>query len=125
MLGAPAGQVLDLLAAGDALRDDLGLGGRGLHCECQPAIAQGDRDIVVLALEAERARHPAAARVDLLDLEPRPAKRGDRRARPDERLLVAVAVQERLLTLRPERERQAPFALADQQLLEEDRLFRD
>src|SRR5262245_20529538 len=123
MLGAPPSQVLDLLAAGNTGRDDLGLGGRGLHRGRQPAITERDRDVVVLALEAERARHAAAARVDLLDLEPRPAKRGDRRARPDERLLVAVAVQERLLALRPERERQAPAALADQELLEEERLL--
>src|SRR5215467_14454008 len=64
MLGAPASQVLDLLAAGDARRDDLGLGGRGLHRGGQPAIAQGDRDIVVLALEAERERQAAAALAD-------------------------------------------------------------
>src|SRR5262245_15587681 len=116
MLGAPPRQVLDLLAAGDAGRDDLGLGGRGLHRGRQPAIAERDRDVVVLAFEAERARHAATARVDFLDLEPRPSKRCDRRTGPDQRLLVAVAVQERLLALGAERERQAAAALTDQEL---------
>ena len=70
MLGAPAGQVLDLLATRDARRDDLGVGGGRLHGRRQPAVAERDRDVVVLPLEAERAGHAAAARVDLAHLEP-------------------------------------------------------
>src|SRR5262245_18135500 len=125
MLGAPARQVLDLLAAGDAGRDDLGLGGRGLHRGRQPAIAERDGDVVVLALEAERSGHAAAAGVDLLDLEARPAKRRNRGRRADERLLVAMAVEQRLLALGAECQGQAAAALADQELLEQERLLRD
>ena len=65
VLGPATGQVLDLLAARDPGRDDLGLRRRGLHGRRQAAVAERDRDVVVLALEAERARHAAAAGVDL------------------------------------------------------------
>src|SRR5882672_6804498 len=116
--------MLDLLAAGDAGRDDLGVGGGGLHRGRQPQIAERDRDVVVLALEAERAGHAAAARVDLLDLESGPAKRRDRRRGPDERLLVTMPVEERLPALGAERERQPAAALADQEFLEQEGVAR-
>src|SRR5436309_1071975 len=96
MLGAAAREMLDLLTAGDTGGDDLRLRGGGLHRGREPTIAERDRDVVVLALEAERAGHAAAARVDFLDLESRPAKRRDRGRRADERLLVAVPVEQRL-----------------------------
>src|SRR5258706_1983618 len=102
MLGPPAGQVLDLLATGDAGRDDLRLGRRGLDGGRQPAVAERDRDIVVLALEAERAGHPAAARVDLRDLEAGPAERRDGRRPAHERLLVTEALDQRLSALSAE-----------------------
>src|SRR6516225_5389086 len=125
MLGAATCEMLDLLAAGDAGRHDLGLRGGGLDRRRQPPVAERDRDVVVLALEAERAGHAAAARVDLLDLEARPAERRDRRRRADERFLVAVAVQQRLLALRAKRELQTAATLANQKLFEEQRLFRN
>src|SRR5580765_4066168 len=122
MLGSAAGQMLNLLAARDPGRDDLGLRGGGLHRGRQPAVSERDRDVVVFALEAERAGHPAAARVDLLDLESRPAERRDGGRRADERLLVAVPVEQRLLAVRAERKLEATAALADQELLEQERL---
>src|SRR5262249_37664100 len=125
VLGPATGQVLDLLAAGNAGRDDLGLRGRGLHGRGEATITERDRDVVVLALEAERARHTAAARVDLLDLEARPAERPDRRRRADQRLLVAVPVEQSLLAVAPERERESLGALAHQEFLEEERLRGD
>src|SRR5947209_10319872 len=115
MLGAAAREMLDLLTAGDTRRDDLRLRGGGLHRGRQPAIAERDRDVVVLALEAERTGHAAAARVDLFDLEPGPAERRDRGRRADERLLVAVAVEERFPALGAERECEPAAALADEE----------
>src|SRR5437879_11396435 len=77
MFGAAPRQVLDLLPTGDAGRDDLGFRVGGLHGGRQATIAERDRDVVVLPLEAERARHAAAAGVDLLNLEARPAERSE------------------------------------------------
>ncbi len=122
MLGPAAGQMLNLLAARDPGRDDLGLRGGGLHRGRQPTVSERDRDVVVFALEAERAGHPAAARVDLLDLEARPAERCDSGRRADERLLVAVPVEQRFLAVRAERKLEAAAPLADQELLEQERL---
>src|SRR4029450_3579202 len=56
VLGPATGQVLNLLTAGDAGSDDLRLGRRGLHGRGQAPIAERDRDVVVLLLEAGRAR---------------------------------------------------------------------
>src|SRR5512145_1463917 len=118
MLRAATGQMLDLLATGNAGRDDLGLREGRLHCGRQPAVAECHRDFVMLALEAERPGHAAAARVDLLDLESRPAQHPDRRRRADERFLVAVAVQQRLPRPGRKAEREPPGALAQEKLLE-------
>src|SRR5438309_6079971 len=124
MLGAAAREMLDLLTAGDTGGDDLRLRGGGLHRGREPTIAERDRDVVVLALEAERAGHAAAARVDFLDLESRPAKRRDRGRGADERLLVAVPVEQCLAPLGAEGQSQPAAALTDQELLEQERLLR-
>src|SRR2546428_9030529 len=86
--------MLDLLAARDAGRRDHGVRGCRLDGGDQAAIAERDRDVVVLALEAERARHPAAPGVDLLHPEARPLEGRDRRGPAPERPLVAGNVQE-------------------------------
>src|SRR5882724_778785 len=122
MLGAATGQVLDLLPARDAGRDDLGFRGGGLHGGRQASIAERDRDVVVLALEAERAGHAAAAGVDLLDLEARPAERRDRGRRADERLLMTVPMEQRLPAVGAEGERESTGALANEELLEQEGL---
>src|SRR5437016_13574449 len=104
--------MLDLLAARDAGRRDHGVRGCRLDGGDQAAIAERDGDVVVLALEAERARHPAAPGVDLFHAEARPPERRDRRARADERLLMAVAVQEHPPAAAGEAELEAASALA-------------
>src|SRR2546426_12322726 len=76
----------------------------------------------MLALEADQARHAAAAGVHLLDLESRPAEGCDRRRRANERLLVAVTVKQRLPTSGAERECQSAGALTQEKLLEQERL---
>src|SRR3989454_2063660 len=76
----------------------------------------------MLALEADQARHAAAAGVHLLDLESRPAEGSDRRRRANERLLVAVTVKQRLPTSGAERERQPARPLTQEKLLKQNRL---
>src|SRR3989441_1805885 len=112
--------MLDLLAARDAGRRDHGVRGCRLDGGDQAAIAERDRDVVVLALEAERARHPAAPGVDLLDPEARPLEGRDRRGRAHERLLVAVTVQEHLPPVAGKAELEAPRALALEELVEQE-----
>src|SRR5438034_10777019 len=116
--------MLDLLAARDPGRHDHGVSRRRLDGGDQPPAAERDGDVVVLPLEAERARHPAAPGVDLLHPEARPRERRDRRPRADERLLVAVAVQERAPTAAGEAELEAAPALAREELFEQERLPR-
>src|SRR5258705_7009700 len=126
VLGLPARQVLDLLAAGDAGRHDLGLGGRRLHRGREPSVAQRHRDVVVLALEAEGARHAAAARIHLRHLVAGPPQGGHRGRGADHGLLVAVAVEQRLARVAvDEGQREAPRALAQQEFFQEKRGGRD
>src|SRR6266446_3483700 len=122
VLGLPSGEVLDLLAAGDPRRDQDDVGAGRTHGGRQAPVAEPDRDVVVLALEAERPCHPAAARVHLRHLVARPPEGGDRGRRAHERLLVAVAVEQRLPVARREGEREPPTALALEELLEEETL---
>src|SRR5438552_5822459 len=68
MLGTPRGEVLDLLAARDAGGDDRRGGVRRLDSGGETAIAERDGEVVVLALEPERAGHAAAAGIDLADV---------------------------------------------------------
>src|SRR5262245_27337378 len=128
MLRAPSGEMLDLLPARDAGGHDLGLGVRRLDGGGQPSIPEGDRDVVVLCLEAERSGHAAAARVDLAHLEPGPLERGDRRARADHGLLMAVPVEQRSAHgpgAVLERETEPATALTNEELLEEHARPRD
>src|SRR3989475_8052802 len=112
--------MLDLLAARDAGRRDHGVRGCCLDSGDQAAIAERDRDVVVLALEAERARHPAAPGIDLFHPEAGPPEGRDRRGRADERFLVAVPVQERRPAVAGEPELEAAPALAREELFEQD-----
>ena len=89
------GAVRDLLPAGDAGRGEQRSPALGLDRgeQAQPADVHGQ--VVVLGLEPERAGHAAAAGVDLVDLGPGDApQQGDGRGRADERLLVAMAVEQ-------------------------------
>ena len=62
--------MFDLLAAGDSRRDDFYVGTGRLDCRGEAAVADSQRQIVVLFLEAEGARHAAASRINLLTSNP-------------------------------------------------------
>src|SRR5262245_24512735 len=80
----------DLLAARDAGRAHRDFGRQRLHRRDEPAVRDLERQVVVLRLEAERARHPAAAGIHLAHLVAGALQHGDRRGGADLRLLVAV-----------------------------------
>src|SRR5712692_9032073 len=117
MLGPATRQVVDLLAARHAGRDDVRVGGRRLDGGREPPIAEPGGDLVVLALEPERPGHAAAAGVDFGHVEAGPLERGDRRRRTDHRLLMAVAVEERLAAVTGEGQREPAGPLAHEELL--------
>src|SRR5262245_8498571 len=71
--GPATGQMLDLLATGHPGGDDLGVRGRGFHRWRQSPVAQPNRDVIVLLLEAEGSGHAAAPGIDLTHLEAGPA----------------------------------------------------
>ena len=97
---------------------------RRLHGRRQPPVAERDRDVVVLALEAERAGHAAAAGVDLAHLVARPRQRVHRRRGAHDGLLVAVAVQQRLARRAWTSDSVSPRSrLAQQELLEQRALL--
>src|SRR5262249_50291416 len=114
MPGSSSGQVLDLLAAADAGRDNFGLRGRGLDGGGELPVAEGHGIIVGLLLDAEGAGHPAAARVALGPPDSCPHEGGDRGRCPHERLLMAVAVEQRTAPAVPEAEVEPPRTLAKQ-----------
>ena len=75
-----------------ATRVASGVGGDGGE---DHAVRQGRAHVVMPEFVAERAGHPAAARVELADLQPLDPPQGRHRAgRADERLLLAMPVQE-------------------------------
>src|SRR5437016_13360799 len=110
--------MLDLLAARDAGRRDHGVRGCRLDGGDQAAIAERDRDVVVLALEAERARHSAAPGIDLLHPKACPPEGRDGRRRADERFLVAVPMQQRRPAVAGEPELAAAPAPDSEELFE-------
>src|SRR3972149_3789379 len=115
--------MLDLLAAGDARRDPLDVGARGLHGGSEAAVSEGDREGVVLRLKAEGPRHPAAAGIHLLDVEACPPERGHSGRRPHQRLLMAVAVEEPLPAIWAERKGHPLSPLAVEELFQEEALL--
>src|SRR5258705_10296001 len=117
---APAREMLDLLAARDAGRDHLRVRRRGLDSGGEAPAPQRHRDVVVLLLEAEGARHAAAAGVHLAHLVARPGEGGHRGGRAHHGLLVAVPVEEGAPRARLEAELEAPGALAQEKFLEEE-----
>src|SRR3989442_9861103 len=72
MLGAAAGEVLDLLTARDARRDDERVRVRRLHGGRQAAVAAGGGDGVVRPPEPPPTRPAPAARTPLPHLPARP-----------------------------------------------------
>src|SRR6185369_18063481 len=61
--------LLDLLPAAEAVGDDERVARRRAHRRQQHPLADAHRDLVVVAIEAERAGHAAAAGVELLEVE--------------------------------------------------------
>ena len=65
MQGLAARALADLFAAGEAVGHDQGVARRLPYPRQKHALAALDRDVVVIAaLEAEGARHAAAARIE-------------------------------------------------------------
>src|SRR5271157_5699898 len=96
------GQAVNLAATGEAGGDEAGLrvGGRGGK---QHPVGQGDADVVVAVLIAERAGHAAAAGIELVDLQAgNTLQGGQRTGGPECGLLLAVAVQQDAPVQRPE-----------------------
>src|SRR5262249_39070500 len=85
---APGPEMLDVLTAGDAGGDHSRVSGRRLHRGGEAPATQRHRDVVVLLLEAEGARHAAAAGIDFAHLVARPAEGGHRWRGADHGLLV-------------------------------------
>src|SRR5438105_2779453 len=61
----PSGRLLDLLATTESVGDDQRVRGGFTHARQKHAFADAHGDVVVLALEAERAGHPAAAGIEM------------------------------------------------------------
>src|SRR5476651_700907 len=121
------GAVGDLVTAGRAVSHDqcafVGLA----HRRQQRELGHGDRRLIMLGLVAEAARHAAATRLDWTDGEV--GYEGQcllYRAHGAERLLVAMAMQQRgLLRQRLELELEPPrLLLAREKLLEQERIVR-
>src|SRR5262245_18524516 len=100
MQRAARGQVLDLMPARRTGRDDERLRLRRQRRQ-EVEVGDGDAQVEVLLLVAERAGHAAATGVECRDVQT-----GDQTqetgcaAHADERLLMAVAVDEALLATR-------------------------
>ena len=86
--------MLNLLPAGDAGRDDNGFGLR-LDAGEEALTPDVHRDVVVFLLVSERAGHPAASGIHVLDIVSR-RQRLLQRSASEERFFVAMTVDERL-----------------------------
>src|SRR5215813_8853561 len=97
MLGLSLRPVRDLVTAARAVRHDQRVGWRAADRREQAPLGHPHRDLVMLRLVPERTRHPAAARLDHFNREAgNQLQRRDHVGHGPERLLVTVAVQERL-----------------------------
>ena len=95
MFRQAAGPVENLLSAGDPRRDDVYLSPGFLDRWEQPLPADSNREIVVFFLESEGSGHPTTACVDLFNDETGDQlQRLDRRAGPDQCLLMAVPMEQ-------------------------------
>jgi hypothetical protein len=96
MKSRPAGELPDLLAAGEAVGDHARLIRSGADFGQQAALGAPPGDFEMLAaLEAEGAGHAAAAGVEDLDLEARSGEQGLLVGRPEQRALMAVRLRYR------------------------------
>src|SRR5512144_3027016 len=98
MFGFAPGEMLDLLSAGNSRRDNVDFGSGCIYSRHQTPVGDLSRQIVVLFLETERAGHAAAARIHFNNLVTGGFEHRCRRRRADERLLMAMSVQQNFLT---------------------------
>ena len=119
--------VVDLVAAGGAVGDDERVGVGLAHRGQQRELAHRHRDVDRVGAVAERAGHAAAARLHGLDLQVRDQLEDALdRAHHAERLLVAMAVHQRALRDRLERQLEPPErGLAHEKFLEHQRVHRE
>src|SRR5205814_6061746 len=90
---APASRrLLDLLAAGEPIRDEQGVVAHLPHRGKELVLADGHRDVVLVALEAERSRHPAAARVHYFRVDAEALEHLFLLRESEDRLVVAISV---------------------------------
>src|SRR5437764_779476 len=113
------GALLDLLAATEAVRDDLDLRRGRAHGREQHALADRLRDLVLALLEPERARHAAAAGRDDLVIQPEPVEELALAIGADDGVLVTMQVHQRLLAMRARR----LAAVRREEVTEEDALL--
>ena len=93
MAGAAAGEVLDLLSAGDSHDRYPGVGS-GLEGRSQNPLEGCFRILEMLLLESERSGHAAARSRYQLGVEPGTLEEGQRQAGIGLGLLLTVAVEE-------------------------------
>ena len=121
-----AGAIMDLVPALGAIGGDQRVGFRLAHSRQQRQFAHLERYLDCGGVVAERNRHAAAVRFHRFDGKLRDElKRALDRAHGREGLLMAVAVQQRLLRERRERQVQPPLLLfARKKFLEQQRVLR-
>ena len=88
--------VLDLLAAGEAVREQQGLGRTPARPGEQLPFADLHGDLVLLLLEPERSRHAAATRVEHFCLDAHLIEELLLVVEPEQGLVVAVALHDGL-----------------------------
>src|SRR5438552_3166581 len=91
------GEVGDLVPAGKSGGHDQTTGGALSNGRQESPFADRPRNVVVLVLVSERAGHPATAAVEIGDGVPRDLRQeAHGRSRADQRLLMAMGVQQNL-----------------------------
>src|SRR5258705_13392687 len=91
-------QVLDLLSARNPWGDILGFDADRFDGRREAAVADLRREIVMFFFKTEGAGHAAAARVDFTDFVASGFEHRGRRRGADQSFLMAVAMQQTLLT---------------------------
>ena len=94
MFRGPSRQVMYLLSTRDSRCNDLDIIARSLHSRHQAPVTDLCRQIVVLFLETEGARHAAAAGINFIDFIACAFEHGDCRRGADQCFLMTMSVQQ-------------------------------
>src|SRR5690349_3187855 len=94
MEGLAAGELGDLLAAGEAIGDDERVGAGAADGGQERALSDPNRDVVVVLLETEGAGHAAAAGVEDFEVEAEAAQERFLGVHRQDSLLLAMALDE-------------------------------